>query len=218
MISIILADDHRLMREGLRAILSCDAELQVIGEATNSGEVLDQARACGADVLLLDLSMPGSCGVDLIKRVKTRAPEMGILVLTMHCPEHYAVCAFRAGAKGFLTKNNAPSELVSAIRQVARGAPYMDRNVAEQLALEVIHPKDLLPHARLSDRELQIFSMLVGGGTITATALELSLSVKTVSTHKTRILQKLQMDNFPQMVQYALAHGLMRQADNTARS
>jgi DNA-binding NarL/FixJ family response regulator len=212
MIKIIVADDHCLMREGLRAILSSDPELEVIGEATNGGEVLDLARECRADLLLLDLSMPGTCGIDLIKRVRTRAPGLGILVLTMHSAEHYAVRSFRAGAKGFLTKDNAPAELVSAVRQVARGAPYIDRNVAEQLAFDVVHPKDVLPHSRLSDRELQIFSMLVSGGSVTATAVALSLSVKTVSTHKTRILQKLDMDNFPQMVQYALEYGLMRQA------
>jgi DNA-binding NarL/FixJ family response regulator len=214
MIKIVIADDHRLMREGLRAILSGDPELQVVAEATNGGEVLDHARACMADVLLLDLSMPGTCGIGLIKRVLMRAPDMGVLILTMHPAEHYAVRALRAGAKGFLTKENAPAELISAIRKIASGAPYIDRELADQLALDLISSRDQVPHARLSDRELQVFSMLVSGGSLSATAAELSLSVKTVSTHKTRILHKLKMDNFPQMVQYALAHGLMTCAES----
>ena len=209
MIKIILADDHRLMREGLRGILRVDSRFDVIGEATNAEEVLNHVNQGKAEVIILDLSMPGSSGVELIKKIHGLAPRIGVLVLTMHAAQHYAPRAFRAGAMGYLTKENAACELISAICTIAAGKPYICPKVAEQLALSTLSTKTEVPHALLSYRELQVFSLLVRGGSVTDTAEKLCLSVKTVSTHKTRILSKLESKNLPQLVQYAMEHGLM---------
>lgn len=209
MVRIVIADDHTIMREGLKRILDGAEEVDIVGEATNGFEVLSLVRQGGFDLLLLDLSMPGRSGVDLIRQVRSEAPKLAILILTMHEEEQYAVRAIRAGAQGYLTKESAGTQLVGAIRKVALGRPYISTEVAEQLALNIMAPSEQLLHKQLSDREFEVFSHLVSGKSITEIANGLHLSVKTVSTHKTRIMQKMGMNSLSEMVQYAVAHRLL---------
>jgi DNA-binding NarL/FixJ family response regulator len=209
MIRIVIADDHTIMREGLKRILEGADDIEVVGEAVDGFEVLAQVRKGGFDLLLLDLSMPGRSGVELIRQIKDEVPKLPILILTMHEEEQYAVRAIRAGARGYLTKESAGTQLVSAIRKVASGRPYISLEVAEQLAMDVMPSVENLPHKQLSDREFEVFSLLVGGKSITEIAELLHLSVKTVSTHKTRILHKMGMPSLADLVQYAVAHRLL---------
>ena len=213
MISILIADDHTIMREGLKRILENQGDFVVVGEATNGLEAIqwvqDWAKKGGFDVLLLDLSMPGKSGVDLIKQIKIEAPKLPILVLTMHEEEHYAVRTIRAGASGYLTKESAATLLVEAIRRVAAGRLYISPSVAEQLALNIMPRNDELPHQRLSDREFEVFQLLASGASVTEIAEKLHLSVKTVSTHKTRILQKMDANSLADIVKYAMTNNLL---------
>jgi DNA-binding NarL/FixJ family response regulator len=212
MISILIADDHTIMREGLKRILENQDDFVVVGEATNGFEAVDWVRDWvkkgGFEVLLLDLSMPGKSGVDLIKQIKIEAPKLPILVLTMHEEEQYAVRTIRAGASGYLTKESAGTLLVEAIRRVAAGRLYISPSVAEQLALNIMPSNDELPHKRLSDREFEVFQLLASGASVSEIAEKLYLSVKTVSTHKTRILQKMDANSIADIVKYAIANKL----------
>ncbi|MBK7660902.1 MAG: response regulator transcription factor [Betaproteobacteria bacterium] len=205
---VVIADDHTIVREGLRRILEGQEGIEVSGEAVNGHEVMERVRAGAFDLLLLDLSMPGKSGIELIKQVRDEAPRLRILVLTMHEEDQYAVRAIRAGAQGYLTKESAPSQLVSAIRRIAEGRPYISANVAEQLALDVMPGSDEEPHKHLSDREFEIFQLLVGGRGVSEIAGQLHLSVKTVSTHKTRILQKMNAQSVADLVRYAIRNRL----------
>ncbi len=209
MIRIVIADDHTIMREGLKRILQEVDDIEVVGEAVDGFEVLATVRKAGFDLLLMDLSMPGRSGVDLIRQIKDEAPKLPILVLTMHEEEQYAVRAIRAGASGYLTKESAGTQLVTAIRKVASGRPFISLEVAEQLAIDAMPARNELPHKYLSDREFEVFNLLVSGKSITEIAVMLHLSVKTVSTHKTRILQKMDSNSLAELVQYAIAHGLL---------
>ncbi len=209
MIRIVIADDHTIMREGLKRILQEVEDIEVIGEAVDGFEVLATVRKAGFDLLLMDLSMPGRSGVDLIRQIKDEAPKLPILVLTMHEEEQYAVRAIRAGASGYLTKESAGTQLVTAIRKVASGRPFISLEVAEQLAIDAMPARHELPHKDLSDREFEVFNLLVSGKSITEIAVMLHLSVKTVSTHKTRILLKMDSNSLAELVQYAIAHGLL---------
>ena len=209
MIRIVIADDHTLMREGLKRILETADDITVVGEAVDGFETLVQARRCDFDLLLLDMSMPGKSGVDLIRQLKETVPKLPILILTMHEEEQYAVRAIRAGARGYLTKESAGVQLLGAIRKVAAGRPYISMAVAEQLAIDAMPSHDTLPHKDLSNREFEVFSMLVVGKSITDIAAALHLSVKTVSTHKTRILQKMSLGSLAELVQYAIAYRLV---------
>jgi DNA-binding NarL/FixJ family response regulator len=209
MISILIADDHTIMREGLKRILENQEDFVVVGEATNGFEAMDWVRKGGFEVLLLDLSMPGKSGVELIKQIKVEAPKLPILVLTMHEEEQYAVRTIRAGASGYLTKESAATLLVDAIRRVAAGRLYISPSVAEQLALNIMPSNDDLPHKRLSDREFEVFQLLASGASVSEIAEKLHLSVKTVSTHKTRILQKMDANSLADIVKYAMVNNLL---------
>ena len=214
MIRIVIADDHTIMREGLKRILEGAEDITVVGEATNGFEALDRVRNDEFDLLLLDLSMPGRSGIDLIRQIKAEAPKLPVLILTMHDEEQYAVRTIRAGAQGYLTKESAGTQLVSAIRRVASGRPYISSQVAEQLALNIMSPTQDLPHKQLSDREFEVFTLLVNGRTLTEIGEHLHLSVKTVSTHKTRIQQKMQMNSLSEIIQYAVMNNLMNRSGN----
>ncbi|SNS30227.1 two component transcriptional regulator, LuxR family [Noviherbaspirillum humi] len=209
MIRIVIADDHTIMREGLKRILEGADDIEVVGEAVDGYEALAQVRKGGFDLLMLDLSMPGRSGVELIRQIKDEMPKLPILILTMHEEEQYAVRAIRAGAKGYLTKESAGTQLVSAIRKVAAGRPYISLEVAEQLAMDAMPANEDLPHKQLSNREFEVFTLLVSGKSITEIAESLHLSAKTVSTHKTRILNKMNMSSLAEMVQYAVQHRLL---------
>ncbi|MBR7782627.1 response regulator [Undibacterium luofuense] len=210
MIRILIADDHTIMREGLKRILDGIEDIQVIGEAVDGFDTLDKVRHNEFDVLLMDLSMPGRSGVDLIRQIKDEFPKLPILILTMHEEEQYAVRAIRAGARGYLTKESAGTQLVTALRKVASGRPYISIEVAEQLAMNAMPASDDMPHTALSDREFEVFCHLVKGKSITEIGDMLHLSVKTVSTHKMRIMQKMNMSNLSDMVQYAITHNLLQ--------
>ena len=209
MIRLVIADDHTIMREGLKRILEGADDIEVVGEAVDGFEVLARVRQGGFDVLMLDLSMPGRSGVELIRQIRDEVPKLPILILTMHEEEQYAIRAIRAGARGYLTKESAGTQLLSAIRKVAAGRPYISNEVAEQMAMDVMPSSDDFPHKKLSDREFEVFTLLVSGKTITEIAEQLHLSAKTVSTHKTRILLKMGMSSLAELVQYAVAHHLL---------
>lgn len=209
MIRILIADDHAIVRSGLKQLLSGESDFTVAGEAANGLEALKQIREQPLDVALMDMSMPGRSGIELIKQVKAEKPKLAILVLSMHKEEQYAVRALKAGALGYLTKESAPDQLVAAIRKVAGGGVFISSGVAERLALELGGNHDAAPHTLLSDREYQIFRMIVSGATISNIAGELSLSVKTVSTHKTRLLQKMKMTSSAELIHYAIRHQLV---------
>ncbi len=209
MIRVLIADDHTIMREGLKQLLLASGDLDVVGEAKDGHEVLRQVRALEFDVLLLDMSMPGKSGMELIKQVKAEKPRLRILILSMHQEHQYAVRAIKAGASGYLTKESASTQLVSAIRKVASGGAFISAEVAEQLALGAMPQRDDgPPHATLTDREYQIFQLLVSGKTVMDIARRLNLSDKTVSTHKARLMEKLNVGNQTELIHYAIKHRL----------
>lgn len=213
MIRVVIADDHTIVREGLKQLLTAASDLSVAGEARNGQEVLQRVREDDFDVLLLDMSMPGKSGIELIKQVHNEKPKLRILVLSMHEEEQYAVRALKAGAAGYLTKESASAQLVAAIRKVAAGGVFISSAVGEQLALGAMAQTVGPPHTALSDREYQVFEMLVRGTTITDIADRLNLSVKTVSTHKARIMQKMSMTNQAELIRYAIGHRLVDNPD-----
>ena len=209
MIRVVIADDHTLVREGLKQLLRAAGGIDVIGEARDGHDVLKVVRESDFDVLLLDMSMPGKSGMELIKQVKSEKPRLRILVLSMHQEHQYAVRAIKSGASGYLTKDSASALLVSAIEKVAGGGAFISAEVAEQLALGAMPQSEGLPHTALSDREYQVFRMLVSGLAVTAIAAVLNLSVKTVSTHKARLMEKMGIDNQAELVRYAIRHRLV---------
>jgi len=208
MIRVLIADDHAIVRQGLRQVLALAPELELIGEAKDGWETIEQVRAGGLDLLLLDLNMPGPNGVELIKRVREAVPRLPILVLSMHGESQIARRAIKAGASGYLTKDSEPETLIAAIRQVAGGAHYIEPAVAERLLFDAHASDTELPHLALSDREFQIFLLLVAGRGVNDIGEALHLSAKTVSTHKFRLMQKLGVDNLSDLVRYALKHEL----------
>jgi DNA-binding NarL/FixJ family response regulator len=209
MIRILVAEDHMIVREGLKQLLSNEADFAVVGEARDGHEVLKLVRELDFDVLLLDMSMPGKSGIELIKQVKGDKPRLRLLVLSMHQENQYAVRAIKAGASGYLTKDSASAQLVSAIRKVAAGGAFISAEVAEQLALDAMPNAAGLPHTTLSDREYQVFQLLVSGVTVSEIADRLNVSVKTVSTHKARLLEKMGIGSQTELIRYALRHHLV---------
>lgn len=210
---VLLADDHAIIRDGLKQILDDTDDFTVAGQAANGNELMQLVRDRDWGVLILDISMPGRSGLDLIRMIKDEKPELPILVLSMHHEEQYAVRALQAGASGYLTKETDSEILIAAIRQIAGGGVYVTQKVAE-LMVHGIRPKtEHLPHDLLSDREYEVFNMIVTGKGLTEIGTELSLSVKTVSTHKTHILQKMGLSNVAELVRYAMSHELAQPTD-----
>lgn len=214
MIKLLIADDHTILRDGLKQILAECSDLVVGGEADNGLDALKKIREEDWDVVVLDMSMPGKGGIELIKQVRTEKPELPILILSMHKEDVYAMRTIKAGASGYLCKDSASSQLVSAIRKVAAGGMYLNPEVAERMAFGLRPVSDAPAHTLLSDREYQVFILLVQGKALTVIADELSLSVKTVSTHKTRILEKMQAENLSGLIKYAIAHKLLDGIDD----
>ena len=209
MIRIVLADDHTIVREGLKQLLAAGGGFEVVGEAENGHEALQRVRELEFDVLLLDMSMPGKSGIELIKQVHAEKPKLRVLVLSMHEEHQYAVRAIRAGASGYITKDSASRQLVAALRKVASGGAFISAEVAEQLALSAMPGAEGAPHERLSDREFQVFRLIAEGKSVSDIAERLNLSVKTVSTHKSNILHKLDASTTGELIRYALAHRLV---------
>ncbi len=208
MIRIVIADDHAIVREGLKRIVGDIADMQVVGEAADGTEVMQRVRELEFDILVQDLSMPGRSGMELIKLVRAEKPRLRILVLSMHQELQYAVRAIKSGASGYLTKESAPAQLEHAIRKIAGGGAYVTAEVAEQLALGAMPGSEGHPHEALSDREFEVFRLLVAGASVTDIAERLKLSVKTVSTHKANLMHKMAMHSTSDLVRYAMKHGL----------
>jgi len=209
MSKVLIADDHTLVRKGLRQILLESGAVKVADEAKNGKETIAKVSANLYDVVLLDISFPGRSGIDVLKQVKSLRPKLPVLILSMHPEEQYAVRALRAGAAGYLTKESAPDELIEAIQKVARGGKYITASLADKLAAEIGEPSEELPHERLSDREYQVMCMIASGKTVKEIGGELNLSVKTISTHRARILQKMNMKNSAQLTHYAIKYKLV---------
>ncbi|MBE7474156.1 MAG: DNA-binding response regulator [Anaerolineae bacterium] len=209
MIKVLIADDHPIVRQGLRQILAGIPDMEVAGEAVNSQETLRQVRVGGWDVLVLDITMPGRSGFDILKELKHEQPDLPVLVLSIHAEEQLAVRALKAGASGYLTKENAPEELVKAIRKVVSGGRYISPRLAETLALGLDAASDRPRHETLSDREFQVMQLMARGKTLAEIAEELSLSAKTVSTYRTRLMEKLNLKTNADLMRYALDHGLI---------
>jgi len=210
MIRVVVADDHTIVREGLKQILAAADDLEVVGEASDGHEAMERVRALDFDLLLLDMSMPGKSGIELIKQVHAEKPKVKILVLSMHEEQQYAVRAIRAGASGYLTKESAARQLVDAIRKIAAGGAFISAEVAQQLALGAMPGATGPLHAALSDREYQVFMLIAEGKSISDIAEQLNLSVKTVSTHKANVLQKMNMTTTGDLIRYAITNGLVQ--------
>ena len=209
MIKIIIADDHAIVRKGLRNIVAEDSSLAVVGEARNGAELLKLARQETADVVILDISMPGRNGLETLKDLKREHPSLPVIILSIHPEDQYAVRALKAGASGYMTKESAPEELVEAIKKARRGGRYISPQVAELLAEYVETKITGEAHKSLSDREFEVFILLASGKTVGQIAADLNLSVKTISTYRTRILEKMGMGTNAQITRYALDFKLL---------
>jgi DNA-binding NarL/FixJ family response regulator len=209
MIRLLIADDHAIVREGLKKIFSLIPDVEVVAEAGDGAEVLKHlAGPLDFDLLLLDLTMPGLSGITLIERVKSRCPHLPILIFSMHNESQIALRTIKAGAAGYIAKDSDPEVLLAAIRRVAAGGKYIDPKLAEQLAFESVFPEQREPHARLSDREFEIFRLLVAGKRVNEIAELLSISNKTVSTHKIHLMEKMDLANAAELVHYAIEKNL----------
>jgi two-component system, NarL family, invasion response regulator UvrY len=208
MIRVLLSDDHQLVRDGLKQILGQSADIEIAAEAATGDEALAQVKAHDFDIVLLDLSMPGLSGIALIKRLKMEKPKLRILVLSMHAESQYAARALKAGAKGYLTKDSASEQLLGAIRKIAAGGVYLSDFATQGLLAATVN-EDTPPHTRLSDREFEILKFIAEGHGLTEIGQRLNLSVKTVSTHKSHLLEKMNLANSAELVRYALEHGLL---------
>jgi DNA-binding NarL/FixJ family response regulator len=209
-IRIMIVDDHAIVREGLRRILGATPDLIVAGEADDGLAALRQLGECKPDVVLVDISVPGMSGIELIGRIHQADPQIAILVLSMHKEEQFAVRALKAGAAGYLTKDCALEQLTQAIHKVVSGGRFITPEVAEALANAIVPSLVETPHKQLSNREFQVFRMLASGKSINDIAHELSLSANTVSTHKSRLMNKLGVDNNAGLVHYAIRHQIIQ--------
>jgi DNA-binding NarL/FixJ family response regulator len=204
MIRVIIADDHAAVRRGVKDILADEADMEIGAEASTSQELLELVRKQAWDAVVLDISLPGRSGLEVLSELKQERPSLPVLVHTMHAEDQFAVRALRAGAAGYLTKDSPPTELVKALRKIVAGGKYVGQSLAEKLAVNVDANIDRAPHEALSDREFQILRLLASGKTVSAIADELSLSVKTISTYRSRILGKMKMKNNAELMRYAL--------------
>ena len=207
-IHVLIADDHAIVRQGLKQILSETDDLVIAGEADGGAEALVLARNQHWDVFLLDVAMPNRNGIDTLKQLKKEFPRLPVLMLSMHPEDQYAVRAIQAGAAGYLTKQSAPSELVAAIRKVARGGKYISPALAEKLA-GIVAGGERSPLEKLANRELEVLRLLAAGKTLTQIAETLNLAVATVSTHRARLLEKLQLDSTAELIRFGIEHGLV---------
>lgn len=217
MISILVADDHTLVREGVKRLLDHAGDLSVDGQAADGAETLARLRERHFDVLLLDMSMPGRSGAELIRHIRAEFPTLPILVLTMHAEQQYAVRALKAGAAGYLTKESMVPELLAAVRKVAAGGAYLTLGIAERIALDLQPAASPLPHEQLSDREFSVFRQLATGQTVAEIAASLCVSAKTVSTYKARIYQKMKLNNQADLIHYAIRNHFLDDIDAGVR-
>lgn len=209
MIRVLVADDHAVVRQGLKQILGDTPEIRIAGEATNGKEALDKVRAEAWDVVILDISLPDHNGLDILKQLKSERPKLPVLVLSMYSEDQFAVRVLKAGACGYLTKDSAPDELVRAIRKVVSGGTYVSAFLAERLAFGIGDDSSKLPHETLSDREFQVLRLIAAGKSVKEIAAELSLSAKTVSTYRARTLEKMNLKTNAELIHYAIQNHLI---------
>lgn len=205
---LLIADDHAVVREGMKRILDATGEGWSIAEASTGFQALELMRRAPVDIAIVDLSMPGMNGLELIRRIRAEFPRVGVLVLSMHAEEQYALRAFKNGANGYVTKDGAATELVQAVRKVAGGGAYVTPALAERVVLQLQRGNAPEPHHGLSDRELEVLRRLVAGERPKEIADALHLSIKTVSTHKARVMEKLQLQSTAALIRYGMEHGL----------
>jgi two-component system, NarL family, invasion response regulator UvrY len=209
MIRIAIVDDHALVRSGLRQFLAEHVDFRVVAECASARDVMDVVRAGAVDVVLLDIAMPDQSGVDALQAIKARAPSLAVLILSSFPAEHYAITLLRQGAQGYLSKDGDPDDIATAIRTVSLGRRYISTEVAQRLAADLAVPGGRPPHEQLSDREFQVFLRLAKGETIGHMADSLALSVKTVSTYRTRVMEKMALSSNSDLTYYALKNGLI---------
>lgn len=209
MIRILIADDHPIVRRGLKQILSDEPDMAVPGEARDAAEVLDLVQKGAWDIVILDITMPGKNGLDVLKDLRQKYPKLPVLVLSIHPEDQYAVRALKTGAAGYLTKESAPEELVKAIRKILNRGKYVSPSLAERLAFELESDTEKAFHLRLSNREYQVMVMIAAGKRLTEIADEISLSVKTISTYRSRILEKMNFRNNAEITNYAIRNSLI---------
>jgi two-component system, NarL family, invasion response regulator UvrY len=209
MARVLIADDHAVVREGLKRILAEELGVSIFGEASTSQEVIQRMGERDWDIVILDITMPGRSGLDALKELRQSHPRVPVLVLSMHPEDQFAIRVLKAGAAGYLTKERAPEELISAVRRVLAGGKYVSASLAERLAGEVARDTEKLPHEALSDREYQILRLIASGKTVSEIAQILVLSVKTISTYRVRILQKMNKRTNAELTTYAERHGLV---------
>lgn len=209
MIKLLIADDHTLVREGLKQILNDISEVEVSGEARNGQEVIDKVSTNHYDLILLDISFPGKSGLDVLKRLRALKPELPVIILSMHPEDQYAIRSLKAGASGYLTKESSPQELIGAILKVANGRKYISPSIVEKLAFALETNAGIPAHEKLSDREYQVMCLIASGKRVKEIADSLSLSVKTISTHRARILKKMSMKTNAQLTYYAIKNALV---------
>ncbi len=210
MIRVLVADDHAILRRGIRQILAEIPSIEAVEEATNGQEVLSKVGKGRYNLVLLDISMPGRSGLDVLKQLKAQKPRLPVLILSMHPEEQYAVRALKAGASGYLAKESAPDELIAAVQKILRGGKYVTESLAERFVSELANPEGKTPHETLSDREYEIMCMIASGKTVSEIGGELALSVKTVSTYRARILSKMGMKNNAEIMRYAVENALLQ--------
>jgi len=208
-IRVLIADDHAIVREGLKQILADTKDIVVAAEAENGLEAVKLCRKNECQVMLLDISMPDRNGIEVLKQVKKETPKLSVLMLSMHREDQYAIRALKAGAAGYLNKQSAPKELVNAIRQVSKGQKYISSALAQELARQIGEDQDRPLHETLSDREYQTLTMIASGKSVTDIANELTLSVKTVSEYRSRLLAKMKLKNSAELTHYAIKHRLV---------
>lgn len=209
MIRIVIADDHEIVRAGLKQIISDDNDMEVIGESNNGEKLIELVKKNDYDVVLLDLKMSGLSGIEVIKHIKAIKPELPIIVLSMHAEDQYAVRTIKAGASGYVTKETAAENLITAVRKVVSGGKYISSTLAETLAESIAGGGIDLPHEKLTDREFQVLCMIASGKTVSEIGSELFLSVKTISTYRQRILEKMNMKNNSELTHYAIKNNLL---------
>ena len=209
MIRVLITDDHALIRRGLRQVLLEGLDAVTVGEAQNASEALDQVQKKAWDVVVMDITMPGRSGLDILRDIKLARPNLPVLILSMHPEDQFAVRALKSGAAGFIPKESAPEELIKAIRKVLAGGRYVTAALAEKMAFDLSTHSDKLAHETLSDREFQVLRMIASGKTVGQIAEDVSLSVKTVSTYRARILEKMRLQNNAELTHYAIKHQLV---------